>query len=108
MNIQPAIDAIRVGPERIVDGMVADYGVITDGWGIPFMMMGLILLSMCVAVYVVTSLLTPAPTAEELEKMGWKSPLKTLVEKKITKITDPRAIAIGLFILMVVLYYILR
>jgi len=30
--------------------MVANYGIITDGWGIPFMMTGLILLCMCIAV----------------------------------------------------------
>jgi len=108
VDIQAAIDAARVAPERIVNGMVADYRIIADGWGIPYMMMGLILLCMCVAIYVVTSLLTPAPTAEELEKMGWKSPLAVITRTKITGITDPRVIAIGLFVLMVVLYYLLR
>ncbi len=78
MDILPAIDAARVEPERIVNGIVADYGIITDGWGIPFMMAGLILLCMCIGVYVITSLVTPAPTAEELEKMGWKPPFDAL------------------------------
>jgi SSS family solute:Na+ symporter len=108
VEIQSAIDAARVAPERIVDGMVADYGVVADGMGLPFMMVGLILLCICIAVYVVVSLVTPAPTEEELEKMGWQPPLKTILEKKITGITDTRIVAIGLFVLMVVLYYFLR
>jgi SSS family solute:Na+ symporter len=107
-DIQPAIDAIRVAPERIVDGMVADYGVITDGWGIPYMMAGLILLCMCIGVYVVVSILTPAPTSEELEKMEWKSPLKAITGTRITGITDPRIAAGLLFVVMIILYYLLR
>jgi len=107
-NIQPAIEAARVTSERIVNGMVADYGIITDGWGIPYMMAGLILLCMCIGVYVVVSLVTPAPTAEQLDKMGWKPPLKSITETKITGITDPRVAAALLFIVMIILYYLLR
>jgi len=108
VDVQPAVDAVRVAPERIVGGIVADYGVITDGWGIPYMMAGLILLCMCIGVYVVVSLVTPAPTAEELDKMGWKPPLKSITETKITGITDPRVAAALLFIVMIILYYLLR
>jgi SSS family solute:Na+ symporter len=107
-DVQPAIEAARVAPTRIVDGTVADYGIITDGWGIPYMMAGLILLCMCIGVYVVASLATPAPTAEELDKMGWKSPIRAVTSAKITGITDPRIFAGLLFAVMVVLYYLLR
>jgi SSS family solute:Na+ symporter len=107
-DIQPAIDAVRVAPERIVDGMVADYGIISDGWGIPYMMAGLVLLCMCIGIYVVVSLLTPAPTAEELEKMEWKSPFKAITGTRITGITDPRIAAGLLFVMMIILYYLLR
>lgn len=87
---------------------VLNYERVAHGIGIPFMMMGLFLLAMCVIVYVVVSLVTPAPTSEELEEMGWQPPLKAITQKKITGITDPRAMAIGLFVLMVVLYFVLR
>ncbi|NIS50128.1 MAG: hypothetical protein GWN67_03105, partial [Phycisphaerae bacterium] len=107
-DIRPAIDALRVGPERIENGMVAGYGIITDGWGIPYMMAGLILLCICIVVYVVTSLLTPAPTAEELDKMGWKSPFHAITSAEFTGITDPRLMAGMLFVVMIVLYYLLR
>jgi SSS family solute:Na+ symporter len=87
---------------------VLNYGNITEGRGIPFMMMGLILLGMCVVVYVVVSLATPAPTQEELDKAGWRPPLRILVETKVTGITDPRIISIGLIALMIILYYFMR
>ncbi|MHC4325006.1 MAG: sodium:solute symporter family transporter [Planctomycetota bacterium] len=90
------------------DWKVANYGHITHGKGIPFMMMGLILLTMCIIVYVIVSLNTPAPTQEELDTMGWRPPLKVLTETKIKGLTDPRMIALGLVILMVILYVIMR
>jgi len=88
--------------------MVANYGNITHGIGIPFMMMGLILLTMCIIVYVIVSLKTPAPTQEELDTMGWRPPLKVLTETKIKGLTDPRIISLGLVVLMVILYVIMR
>jgi len=56
----------------------------------------------------VVSLVTPAPPSEELEKMGWQPPLRAVTQKKITGITDPRVMAMGLFVLMIVLYFVLR
>ena len=107
-EVQAAIDAGRVAPEKIVEGTVKNYETVTHGLGIPYMMMGLILLCMCIGVYVVTSLLTPAPTDEELEKMGWKPPLRAITSTRITGITDPRVMAGILFVIMIVLYYMLR
>jgi hypothetical protein len=103
-DVQAAIQAGQIPQEWIV----RNYGHIANGWGIPFMMVGLILLCACVVVYVVTSLLTPAPTDEELAAIGWEPPLKAIFGKRITGITDPRMIAIGLGVLMTVLYIIFR
>lgn len=107
-QVQAAIDAGRIPANNIVDGMVLNYERIAQGAGIPFMMMGLFLFAACLFVYIAVSLATPAPTAEELEDMGWQPPLKALTEKKITGAGDPRIVAIALFALMIVLYYILR
>jgi SSS family solute:Na+ symporter len=107
-QVTAAIEAGRIVPDRIVDGMVANYERVSHGLGIPFMLMGLLLLGICVLVYVVTSLVTPAPTSEELEEMGWQPPLRAITQNKITGITDPRVLAMGLFVLMIVLYFILR
>lgn len=107
-DVQTAIESGRISSDRIVDGMVQNYEAINHGIGIPFMMMGLILLSMCISVYVIVSLMTPAPTEEELERMGWQSPLKAIIGTKISGVFDPRLIACGLFIFMAILYYWLR
>jgi hypothetical protein len=87
---------------------VSNYGNVTHGLGIPFMMVGLILLVMCITIYVIVSLMTPAPTQEELDEMGWRPPLKVLTETKLTRLFDPRVMAAGLVVLMVILYILMR
>lgn len=103
-----AIETGRIPAASIIDGVVTNYEIVTHGWGIPFMMMGLILLAICIAVYVIVSLITPAPTEEELDKMGWRPPLKVLTESKVAGLFDPRIIAVGLIVLMVILYILMR
>ena len=87
---------------------VANYGNITHGLGIPFMMVGLILLVICITIYVLVSFVTPAPTQEELDKMGWRPPLKVLTETPIKRVFDPRLMAAALILLMVILYIFMR
>jgi SSS family solute:Na+ symporter len=103
---QADVESALAGGTLLGSWEVLNYERIAHGVGIPFMMMGLILVSMCIVIYVVVSLATAAPTEQELEQMGWRPPLKDLLEKKITGITDPRIIAVGLFVLMAVLYAI--
>jgi len=90
------------------DWIVLNYGRVTYGLGIPFMMMGIILTAVCIGVYVAVSLSTEAPSQEQLEKMGWRSPLATLTETKFTGLSDARVLAVGLIVLMVVLYILMR
>lgn len=105
---QAAIDAGRVAAKDVVQGMVANYEPITHGIGVPFMMMGVLLLSLCVLVYVVVTLITPAPTAEDLKRMRWESPLRALTATRISGPTDPRVIAIALVVILAILYYLFR
>ncbi len=85
-----------------------DTRLVADDWGIPFMQVGWWLFCLCSVVYITTSLLTPAPSREQLEAIHWQPPMKVLLESKITSVTDPRAISIGLIVLMAVLYFWLR
>jgi len=85
-----------------------DTRIVTDSWGIPFMQVGWWLFCMCSAVYILTSLFTPAPTEESLKKMGWEPPLKAIASVKLTGIFDVRIMAVVLFVIMIVLYYVLR
>lgn len=98
------VEAALAAGTMLEGWVVINYENISHGIGIPFMMMGLILLCMCIVIYVVVTMVTPAPTAEELERIGWEPPLKSIFEKKITGIKDPRIVAIGLFTLMIILY----
>ena len=108
MVVQVAIEAGRVTAANVTGGTVENYERIGHGVGIPFMMMGVLLLAMCSLIYVITSLLTPAPTPEELEKMGWRSPFTVLTSTRITGLTDHRVLAIGLLMVMLILYYLFR
>lgn len=96
-------------PHKVmIDGQMADYGNVTDGWGIPFMQVGWWLFCICSVVYVVVSLATPSPTQEQLKAIQWQPPLKAVLSGRITGIADPRVISLGLFMVMIVLYFILR
>lgn len=88
--------------------MVANYGRVTHGLGIPFMMMGLVLTAVCIVVYVAVSLATPAPTQAELDKMGWRPPLRVLVETEFRGPFDARVMAVCLIVVMVILYILMR
>lgn len=82
--------------------------LVADTWGIPFMQVGWWLFCMCVVVYVVTSLLTPAPTQEQLDAIHWQPPMKVIREAKLSGYADPRIVSLGLFALMAILYFLLR
>lgn len=82
--------------------------VITDNWGIPFMMQAWWLFCICSVIYVIVSYLTPKPAPEKVDNMTWKSPKEVIFQGKIKGISDPRVLAGGLLLLMIVLYIILR
>jgi SSS family solute:Na+ symporter len=79
-----------------------------NGMGIPYMMAGLILLAFCVVVFIVVSLSTPKPPQEQLTNLCWDKPSQAIARGKITGITDPRMMALSLFVLMFILYVLLR
>ena len=78
-----------------------------QGLGIPFMLVGPMLTVFCVAIYIVTSLSTPAMAAEEVAKVCWDHPLAFL-KGRITGASDPRMVATILFAVVAVLYVWLR
>ena len=81
-------------------------GLVTDpvqGLGVPFMLVGPILTVFCVAIYVITSLLTPAMKAEDVAKVCWDHPLEFL-KGPITGASDPRMVTAYLLAVVGVLY----
>jgi len=88
--------------------LFGDIKVITDGWGIPFMMQAVYLFLICATLYIIVSLLTPPPDPKSIDGLTWENPLQVIFHGKLTGLSDPRALAAGLFILMGILYIIFK
>jgi len=102
------VDMPVVGKALLAEPREGFLGLVTDpiqGIGIPFMLVGPILCGMCIVIYVLVSLATPAPAAEKLENVCWEHPLQALKRGKLTGAGDPRMVALYLFVVMIVLYY---
>ena len=102
----PGIGKMILGHEKAginFTGLVSDA---TLGLGIPFMLVGPMLTVLCVAIYVITSLMTPAMAPEEVAKVCWDHPLAFL-RGRITGLSDPRIVTLALLIFIVALYIIL-
>jgi solute:Na+ symporter, SSS family len=82
--------------------------IITQKWGIPFMMQAWWMFCICSVVFVAVSLLTPKPDPESIEIVTWKNPLAVLSQGRIQGLSDPRAISGILLVIMGVLYFIFR
>ena len=88
--------------------LFGDEKIITTGLGIPFLMQAWWLFVICTIFFIVVSLFTPKPDIKNIEGLTWDNPLHVVTKGRISGITDPRMIAGGLLLLMVVLYYFLR
>jgi solute:Na+ symporter, SSS family len=82
--------------------------IVTQGWGIPFMMQAWYSFCLCSAFYIVLSLLTPPPAPAQIEGLTWERPLAVITQSRPTSVSDPRLIALILLITVGVLYYIFR
>ncbi len=85
-------------------------GLISDpemGLGIPFMLVGPILTVVCIIIYVVTSLSTPAMDKEQVAKVCWDHPLSFL-RGQITGMSDPRMVTLLLIATVTILYLIIQ
>lgn len=80
------------------------FGLITTDLGIPFMLQAWWLFVICSVIFVVVSLFTPPPTNGQIEMMCWKHPLKEILFSKLSKVTDPRLIALLLALIMSCIY----
>ena len=82
--------------------------IISEGWGVPFMMQAWWGFCLCSAIYVTTSLLTKAPASEAVEDLVWGSPKDVLTEGEFRGVGDPRVLGGALFVLLVALYALFR
>ena len=85
-------------------------GLVTDptqGLGIPFMLVGPVIAVLCVIIYLITSLLTPAMDPKEVAKVCWDHPLAFL-QGPLAGASDPRIVTLILLAVVGVLYFLLR
>jgi solute:Na+ symporter, SSS family len=105
------IDLPSTGRWFLPANRLTDFGgFITDpaqGLGIPFMLAGPIIAVACVAIYVATSLFTPAMDDAEVSKVCWDHPLAFL-KGPVTALSDPRIISVLLLATVGISYYLLR
>ncbi|MCY4593386.1 MAG: hypothetical protein OXC19_01135, partial [Bryobacterales bacterium] len=86
----------------------AGFKLITDGWGIPFMLQAFLMTVICSAVFFAVSLLTPPPPAEKVDGLTWESPLTALTRKWTGSGIDPRRLAAALCLTIGLLYWMFR
>jgi SSS family solute:Na+ symporter len=85
-------------------GLVSDP---TQGLGIPFMLVGPLIAVLCVVIYVITSLLTPAMDPKKVAHVCWDHPLAFL-KGPFAGASDPRIVTLILLAVVGVLYFLLR
>ena len=95
---------LLASPPADFEGLVSDPNC---GLGIPFMLFGAMLWGLCIAVYVGTSLVTPPPPPQKVDGICWDHPLAFL-RGRIRGWSDPRMIALLLFVVVTGLYAINR
>jgi SSS family solute:Na+ symporter len=81
---------------------------VTEGLQIPFMMQAWWLFCILSVFYFVVSMLTPAPSLEQVKDITWENPRQVLFHGKLTGLGDPRVVAGMLLVAMAILYALLR
>ena len=84
--------------------IIGEVKYFTEGLGISFMMQAWWLFVACSVIYVVTSLLTPAPDYEKIKNYTLASPGAFLKDYKEKGNKEPLVLSAVLFTIMVILY----
>ncbi|MFT7031612.1 MAG: SSS family solute:Na+ symporter [Cyclobacteriaceae bacterium] len=84
--------------------IIGETKMITEGWGISFMMQAWWLFVCCSVIYIVTSLLTPEPDYKKIESCTMSSPLAFLKNEEGETRNVPLILS-GLLILVMILLY---
>lgn len=84
------------------------YKLITEGWGIPFMLQAFLMTMICSAVFFAVSKITPPPPAAKIDGLTWENPLSALTHRWGGVGTDPRRLALALCVTIIVLYWLFR
>ena len=93
----------------VLDFKDADgFKLITDGWGIPFMLQAFLMTMICSVVFYAVSKCTPPPPKEKVEGLTWQNPLAALRRPWSAEGIDPRRLAGLLCATIALLYWVFR
>ncbi len=93
----------------VLDFKDADgFKLITNGWGIPFMLQAFFMTVICSVVFVVVSKATPPPPREKVEGLTWENPFAALTRRWTADGVDPRKLSALLCLTIMVLYWVFR
>lgn len=82
--------------------------LITDGLNISFLMQAWWMFCICCAIFVVVSLVTPAPAEASIHGLTWQNPLSVIFGRPLKSWSDARIFAGVLLVTMAILYYVFR
>ena len=88
--------------------MIGDQKLITEGWGIPFMMQAWWGFVICSVVFVIVSLMTPPPPPEKIEGLTWEHPWAVISRPHTGDKIDPRKVAGALLFVLAALYLMMH
>lgn len=84
------------------------YKLITNGWGIPFMLQAFLMTVICSAVFYGVSKATPPPPRAKIDGLTWENPLSALTRRWTGEGVDPRRLATLLCATIALLYWAFR
>ena len=82
--------------------------LITDTWGIPFMLQAFWMTVICSVIFYVVSKRTPPPPEEKVAGLTWDNPMRALTRRWAGAGTDPRRLAVVLCVVIASLYVLFR
>ena len=82
--------------------------LITDTWGIPFMLQAFWMTVICSIIFYVVSKQTPPPPEEKVAGLTWDNPMRALTRRWTGAGTDPRHLAVVLCVVIGSLYVLFR
>jgi len=88
--------------------VIGNTRLLSDHFGISFLMQAWWMFCICSVVFVVVSLLTPAPKPQEIEGLTWPNPVAVLTREPIRGFGDPRIMATVLLAVLATLYVLFR
>lgn len=103
-----ALGVIAFLADLPVMGEMGETRLLTDTWGIPFMMQAWWGFCICSVIFVMISYMTPAPAPAQVDGLTWANPLQVIFHGRFSGWGDPRLLAGLLLILMVILYTVFR